>query len=100
MHRDSRFFENPEVFDPDRWTNNLQKRLPTFAYFPFGGGPRICIGKSFAMMEATLLLAAIARSFRLTLQSDHPVAFLPSLTLRPKYGMKMQLHRQRNLIEC
>jgi cytochrome P450 len=100
MHRDSRFFENPDVFDPDRWTNNLQKRLPTFAYFPFGGGARICIGKSFAMMEATLLLAAIARSFRLTLQPNYPVAFLPSLTLRPKHGMKMQLHRQRNLAEC
>lgn len=93
MHRDSRFFENPDVFDPERWENNLQKRLPTFAYFPFGGGSRICIGKSFAMMEATLLLATIARSWSLTLQPDHPVVLQPSLTLRPKYGLKMQLSK-------
>ncbi|GAA6618160.1 cytochrome P450 [Scytonema sp. NUACC26] len=91
MHRDSRFFENPNVFDPDRWANNFQKKLPTFAYFPFGGGSRICIGKSFAMMEAILLLATIARSWSLTLQPDHPVVLQPSLTLRPKYGLKMQL---------
>ncbi|MBD2248455.1 cytochrome P450 [Nostoc sp. FACHB-888] len=93
MHRDSRFFENPSVFEPERWENNLQKKLPTFAYFPFGGGSRICIGKSFAMMEATLLLATIARLWSLTLQPDHPVVLQPSLTLRPKHGLKMQLSK-------
>ncbi|MBW4429316.1 MAG: cytochrome P450 [Nostoc desertorum CM1-VF14] len=93
MHRDSRFFENPSVFEPERWENNLQKKLPTFAYFPFGGGSRICIGKSFAMMEATLLLATIARLWSLRLQPDHPVVLQPSLTLRPKHGLKMQLSK-------
>ena len=53
MHRDPRFFEQPEQFNPDRWTAEATQRLPRFAYFPFGGGPRLCIGASFAMMEAT-----------------------------------------------
>jgi cytochrome P450 len=91
MHRDPRFYENPEVFHPDRWADNLLKKLPTFAYFPFGGGQRICIGKAFAMMEAVLLVATIAQTFRLTLQAEHPVTTQPSLSLRPKYGMKMLL---------
>ncbi|HEY9667735.1 MAG TPA: cytochrome P450 [Coleofasciculaceae cyanobacterium] len=91
MHRDPRFYENPDVFHPDRWADNLLKKLPTFAYFPFGGGQHICIGKGFAMMEAVLLVATIAQKFRLTLQANHPVTPQPSLTLRPKYGMKMLL---------
>ena len=69
MHRDSRFFSDPEKFDPNRWTTEQCQKLPKFAYFPFGGGPRQCIGASFAMMEAVLLLATIARRFQL-----HPVA--------------------------
>lgn len=93
-HRDPRFFAQPEVFNPDRWADNLLKRLPAFAYFPFGGGPRLCIGKAFAMMEAILLVAAIAQQFRLTLQPDFPVELQPSLTLRPKHGMKMLLTRR------
>ncbi|HEY9741404.1 MAG TPA: cytochrome P450 [Coleofasciculaceae cyanobacterium] len=92
MHRDPRFYENPEVFHPDRWADNLLKKLPTFAYFPFGGGQHICIGKAFAMMEAVLLVATMAQKFRLTLQADHPVTPQPSLSLRPKYGMKMLLN--------
>ena len=92
MHRDPRFYENPDVFHPDRWADNLLKKLPTFAYFPFGGGQHICIGKAFAMMEAVLLVATIAQKFRLTLQADHPVTPQPSLSLRPKYGMKMLLN--------
>ena len=91
MHRDPRFFEQPEQFNPDRWTSDATQRLPRFAYFPFGGGPRLCIGASFAMMEAALLLAAIARRFRLHLVPGHPVAALPSITLRPKHGMMMSL---------
>lgn len=94
IQRDPRFFDNPDVFNPDRWADNLKKRLPTFAYFPFGGGPRICIGKAFAQMEAVLLLATIAQNFRLILQKDHPVVLQPTLSLRPKYGMKMLLKRQ------
>jgi cytochrome P450 len=89
IHRDPRFFDNPEIFNPDRWADNLKKRLPTFAYFPFGGGPRICIGKAFAQMEAVLLLAAIAQKFHLILPADQKVVPQPSLSLRPKDGMKM-----------
>ena len=91
MHRDPRFFEQPEKFNPDRWTPDATQRLPRFAYFPFGGGPRLCIGASFAMMEAALLMAAIAQRFELRLVPGHPVAALPSITLRPKHGMMMSL---------
>jgi cytochrome P450 len=93
LHRDPRFFEQPEEFNPDRWTAEAVQRLPKFAYFPFGGGPRLCIGASFAVMEANLLLATVARRFRLRLVPGHPVATLPSITLRPKHGMRMSLAR-------
>ncbi len=92
MHRDPRFFKNPEQFDPDRWTTDLSQRLPRFAYFPFGAGRRFCIGASFATMEANLLLAAIAQRFHLRLVPGHPVAPLPGITLRPKHGMRMSIH--------
>jgi cytochrome P450 len=93
LHRDPRFFEEPEQFNPDRWTAEVAQHLPKFAYFPFGGGPRLCIGASFAMMEANLLLAAIAQRFQLRLVPGHPVAALPSITLRPKHGMRMCITR-------
>ena len=95
MHRDGRFFERPEEFEPERWENNLMKRLPKLAYLPFGGGPRVCIGNSFAMMEATLLLAAIARKFKLGLSADQAAAPFPSITLRPVSGMRMNITARR-----
>lgn len=88
-HRDARYFEQPEEFEPERWENNLMKRLPKFAYFPFGGGPRVCIGNSFALMEATLLLAVIARKFTLRLAPHQAVVPVPSITLRPLSGIGM-----------
>jgi cytochrome P450 len=91
MHRDPRFFENPGQFDPDRWTPEATQRLPRFAYFPFGGGPRLCIGASFAIMEANLLLSAIAQRFQLRLAPGHPVAPQPGITLRPRHGMRMKM---------
>jgi cytochrome P450 len=97
MHRDSRFFAHPERFDPERWSGNEIEKLPRFAYFPFGGGPRYCIGASFAMMEATLLLAAIAQQFQLRSVPGHLLQPLPSITLRPKSAIRMSLHR-RSLI--
>lgn len=90
-HRDPRWFPEPERFDPDRWTEEFEGRLPRFAYFPFGGGPRVCIGAGFAMMEATLLLATIAQRFRLRLAPGQTIEPMPSITLRPKYGMRMEL---------
>lgn len=94
MHRDPRYFEDPERFHPDRWTEEFEKRLPKFAYFPFGGGPRLCIGSSFAMMEAALLLATIAQRFRLKVVPGHPIVPLPAITLRPKYGMPVTLSKR------
>lgn len=91
MHRNPAYFPEPEKFDPDRWLTEQAQKLPRFAYFPFGGGPRQCIGAAFAMMEATLLLATIAQRFRLQLVQDHPIVLVPGFTLRPKYGMRMIL---------
>ena len=91
MHRNPRYFPDPEKFDPDRWLDPAMQRLPRFVYFPFGGGPRQCIGNVFAMMEAVLLLATIAQRFRLRMLPDHPVVPVPSFTLRPKHGLKMTL---------
>ena len=88
MHRDPRWFTDPEVFRPERWEDGLAKRLPRFAYFPFGGGPRQCIGNTFALMEATLVLATIAQKFRFRLVPGHRVAPLPSITLRPRHGIR------------
>ena len=92
VHRDPRFYEAPEDFRPQRWANGLASRLPRFAYFPFAGGPRGCIGSSFAMMEATMVLATIAQRFRPRLVPGHPVVPLPALTLRPADGLPMTLH--------
>ena len=92
--RDARFFPEPERFEPERWRDDPIRsgRLPRFAYFPFGGGPRVCVGAGFAMMEATLLLATIAHRFRLTLKPGQAIEPLFSVTLRPKRGMRMVLH--------
>ena len=92
MHRDERYYEDPEVFRPERWLDGSTDGLPKYAYFPFGGGPRLCIGQSFAEMEAVLLLATIAQWFRLRHEPGHDtVQPLPSLTLRPKDGLRMVL---------
>jgi cytochrome P450 len=94
MHRHPRYFDNPDAFEPDRWADGLAKRLPKYAYFPFGGGPRICIGNSFAMMEAVLVLATLAQQFRFTLVPGQRVIPWPSITLRPKGGIRTVLARR------
>jgi cytochrome P450 len=94
LHRDPRYFEAPEAFRPERWLDGLASRLPRGAYVPFGGGPRLCIGQSFAMMEAVLLLATVCRRFRLTLDPDRPVAPFPSITLRPAGGVWMRVAKR------
>ena len=95
VHRDPRWYEDPEKFLPERWENNLMKRLPKFAYFPFGGGPRQCIGNTFALMETALVLATIAQKFRLRLAPNHRVVPLASITLRPRHGVRVILERHR-----
>jgi cytochrome P450 len=94
VHRDPRWFEGPDVFKPERWDNDLAKRLPRCAYFPFGDGPRICIGNQFAMMEAILILATIAQRFRLKLAPGFALELLPSITLRPKRGVRMVIEER------
>jgi cytochrome P450 len=95
--RDARFFPDPERFDPERWNAETLQRnpLPRFAYFPFGGGPRVCVGAGFAMMEAILLLATMAQRFCMTLVPNRKVKLLPSVTLRPRNGIRMVLHQVR-----
>jgi cytochrome P450 len=89
VHRDPRYFEEPLAFRPERWADDLARRLPRYAYFPFGGGPRICIGNSFAQMEAMLILATIARRFHLERATAEPVVPEPTITLRPRGGVPM-----------
>lgn len=90
-HRDPRFWTAPDDFRPERWLDPaFERSLPKYAYFPFGGGPRICIGQSFAQMESALLLATLLPGLRLRLAG--PVRLEPSITLRPRNGLKMRLH--------
>jgi cytochrome P450 len=91
VHRDPRWYDAPEEFRPERWEGDLLKRIPKFAYFPFGGGPRQCIGNSFALMEAALILATVAQKFRFRLVEGHPVVPLASITLRPRHGIRVVL---------
>jgi cytochrome P450 len=91
VHRDPRYHHDPQRFAPDRWTAGYEKELPRFAYFPFGGGPRQCIGAGFAMAEACLVLAAVVQRFRMELAPVQNVEPYPSITLRPAEGIQMTL---------
>jgi cytochrome P450 len=86
-HRDPRYFDEPDAFKPERWTNGDPS--PKYACFPFGAGPRQCIGNYFAMMEVVMLLATIGQRFRFKLDPEHKVEVLPVLSLRPKTGIKV-----------
>ena len=90
-HRDPELFPDPERFLPERWAGDAQRRLPRFAYFPFGGGPRICIGNRFAMMEATLILAVLARRFSFATTPATNLDLLPTVTLRPRAPVQLQI---------
>jgi cytochrome P450 len=93
LHRDPRWFVDPERFRPERWSDGSTARLPRYVYIPFGGGPRICIGERFAMMEIVLVLVTLLRRFRLVMAGPDPVAF-PSITLRPEGGVPMRIARR------
>ncbi len=93
-HRNPRLWKDPLRFDPERFTPDRIKERHRFAYFPFGGGPRICIGNGFAMMEARLVLATIARAYRLRVVPGHRVEAQGRITLRPRYGLRMTLERR------
>jgi len=91
MHRDPELFADPERFLPARWAGDAQRRLPRFAYFPFGGGPRICIGNRFAMMEATLILATLAQRFSFATTPETRLDLLPTVTLRPRAPVYLRI---------
>jgi cytochrome P450 len=87
VQRDPRFFDEPDEFRPERWLGAAAKKLPKFAYFPFGGGPRLCVGNTFALMEMTLVLATLVPRFRFTIQPEIDVKPLPAFTLHPVPGI-------------
>jgi cytochrome P450 len=89
VQRDARWFPEPEKFDPERWTLEPREAQPKFAYFPFGGGTRVCIGERFAWMEGVIVMAAIAQKWRFRLQPGQRVEPLPLITLRVKHGLRM-----------
>jgi cytochrome P450 len=91
-HRDPTLWENPEGFDPDRFSAERSASRPHYAYFPFGGGPRQCIGKGFALMESTLVLALLTQRYGLHLVPGRPVEAVAMATLRPRQGMWMRAH--------
>lgn len=91
-HRDPKLWDNPDVFDPDRFLPERSASRPRMAYYPFSGGPRVCIGSNFSMMEATLVLATMLPRFRLELDPTRPVEAEASITLRPKHGLWMSIH--------
>jgi cytochrome P450 len=96
IQRQADYFENPDDFKPERFENNFMKTLPTYAYFPFGGGPRVCIGNHFAFMEMVLALACIVYRYRLRLIPNHEtIKPQPLITLRPKPGLKMRLEERK-----
>ena len=93
-HRNPRYFPQPEHFDPERFSETSKRERPLFAYFPFGGGPRVCIGDSFARMEGVLVLASIAQQFRLTLAPGQTIVPEPRMTLRPRNGIMMRIQQR------
>ena len=94
VHRDARFYTAPDAFVPDRWTPAFRASLPKFAYFPFGGGPRQCIGEGFAWMELVLLVATIAQQWRLRPVPGHAVVPRPLVTLRAKHGLPVTVEKR------
>ena len=94
MHRDPRYYPDPLVFDPERFTPEARATRPRFAYFPFGGGPRQCIGEGFAWLEGVLVLAILLQRFAVRLRPRPPVVPWPLLTLRPRYGLPVRLEQR------
>jgi cytochrome P450 len=96
IQRDSRWFASPDAFRPERWDGDFAKTLHRYAYFPFGGGPRFCIGQAFAQMEAVLILATLARGFRVDVEPSLEIVPDPSVTLRPKHGLPARITSRRS----
>lgn len=96
LHRDPRFYDDPEAFKPERFTPDFEKQLHRYAYLPFGAGPRQCIGNSFALLAMQITLATVCQHWRWRLVPGHPVELDPLLTLCSRYGMRMQAESVRD----
>ncbi len=94
LHQDARFFPEPEVWRPQRWTESMRSALPRFAFFPFGGGPRICVGAHLAMAEARIVLAELLRRHRLSPAKGSTLQLVPSITMRPSEPVEILAHRR------
>jgi cytochrome P450 len=94
LHRHRRLWEEPELFVPERFAPERRAAIPRFAYLPFGAGPRICVGNTFALQEATLVIAQVTRRFRLRLTEDAEVMPVARMTLRPGNGLPMRIVRR------
>ncbi len=91
IHHDPRFYDSPEAFEPERWTADFERQLPKFAYFPFGGGQRMCIGAGFAKLEAALVLASVVQKFRVSADSGWKLQLEPAVLLRPRGGVLLNM---------
>lgn len=96
MHHDDKYYDKPDEFNPDRWTDEFKRHLPRFSYFPFGGGIRGCIGESFAWQEGILMLASVSSHWKLALIPNQNIKMDPGITLNPKNGIKMKLMARSN----
>lgn len=94
MHRDPRYYPDPDRFEPLRWTEAETAKRPKYSYFPFGGGPRLCIGERLAWMEATLILATLCQAWQVRTVPGHRVRLQPLIALRPRGGLPMRLERR------
>jgi cytochrome P450 len=95
LHRHPKYWDNPGQFRPERFTEEESAKRPAYAYFPFGGGPRRCIGMRFAMMEGVLFLAVLSQSFSVRMKPDHPIALSPKVNLPAKFGLPMIVRERR-----
>ena len=94
MQRSPLYWKNPDAFMPERFTAENMKDMPRYAYFPFGGGARLCVGNNFAMMEMQIVLAKICQQFDFTLPENFELELLPLITMRPKEGVPLQLMKR------
>src|SRR5258706_12449118 len=97
IHRDPRWYAEPGAFRPERFSKENEKSLPKYAYLPFSYGPRVCIGNTFAAMEAVLVLATMAQRYRLRMVGDGPVKAQAALTLRPSQNLVMRVERRAKI---